>query len=538
MAAPSLSFTDITLAIDKRLFVGRVPPGTTDQELSEVFSIYGILKECQVKPVPGTAPGSHHIGFVAYESWSAAHRALMETDGRQKLRGHESGKASLVVSFAEKTQNVGRGGGAAYAKGLDVNRVFVGSLPADCVETELGDCFSIIGDIQEIKLLPPKRRFRCAYVTFATWGQAMDAVENFHLKPIRASAECMTVTLAEPPNNPRLGGRQSTTSAVIPPPITSPVTAVVPPAKRRRVDGVGQDMESDVELQQMLAAYSAAAVADGPRAPIDALHEQIMQHREAAQHAVQAPMASWPPTVGVWADKTAVGGWVEPQTEGSWNDRPAGGLRSEQPVRKANASGDRLFIGGLPHDIEEDELAALAGQVEFSLPSMSSELIECRVLAGRGCGYLRYATTMAAQEAMKALHMRHVTGWQQPLRVEWAAPPREKGTTDPLPVKKEKESEPIVGPTTQADVESRGLDPKRLFVGQISRDAHAGTVLRPIFEQYGAVHEWNYVESKGVLYITYPSFEEAQDAKLSLNGQVVPGASRGLNIHFSQLRRS
>merc|ERR1712048_712518 len=89
---------------------------------------------------------------------------------------------------------------------------------------------------------------------------------------------------------------------------------------------------------------------------------------------------------------------------------------------------------------------------------------------------------------------------------------------------------------SQEDVEANGLEPTRLFVGQIARDANVSSELRGIFEQHGPLQEFHFVHDKGVLYVSYATFEEAQSALQALSNLAVSGVSKGLNVRFSQRR--
>eukprot|EP00927_Polykrikos_kofoidii_P027266 TRINITY_DN24056_c0_g2_i1.p1 TRINITY_DN24056_c0_g2~~TRINITY_DN24056_c0_g2_i1.p1 ORF type:complete len:604 (-),score=92.71 TRINITY_DN24056_c0_g2_i1:273-2084(-) len=580
-ASPSLNYDDIKLAIDKRLFVGRIPPGTSEDELAIVFGLYGSLTECRI--VSGSGAGSNGIGFVGFETWASAYGALIDTDGKKQLSGHEGSRSTLVVSFAERTQEVGRGGGAAYAKGLEINRVFVGTLPEDTSEQELSSAFSVAGRIEMIKLLPAKQRLRCGYVTLGNWGEAMDAVERLHLSPLRSGSEPMTVTLAEPRNADRAwSGREpldvSSVSSRWPPYSAGggsgggyhgppSVSAAQPVVKRPRLDNLVPVM-SKGDLNTLLAAYIAAVASDSPQSACDAIHEQLMQQREllagggggakghSAAHAslrngyghgghgshdIHGSNAGHGRGHGNSGGHGLRPELAKPRSSfnsgntNSWNSQqPAGSAPADTGACSSPAEGEsvaaRLFVGGLPHDCNDEDLMSLVSQLSFTVSPENALLLECRVLTGRGCGYLRYSTVEAAEEAFAALQDRQVTGWQQPLRVQWATPKSDKATPQ------QSGTPESLCNATQAEVEAQGLDPTRLFVGQIARDVDAGVLLRPLFEDIGLLTDWRWVQDKGILYVGYTTFEEAQSALRSLGNLPVANVSRGLNVKFSQRR--
>eukprot|EP00420_Gonyaulax_spinifera_P006906 CAMPEP_0197934912 /NCGR_PEP_ID=MMETSP1439-20131203/112554_1 /TAXON_ID=66791 /ORGANISM="Gonyaulax spinifera, Strain CCMP409" /LENGTH=134 /DNA_ID=CAMNT_0043557829 /DNA_START=87 /DNA_END=488 /DNA_ORIENTATION=+ len=122
------SLEDIKACIEKRLFIGRLPAGVTEESVREVFGQFGALKECRVLAEKGVA-------FAGYDTWASAHRALLATDGQPCLSGCSG--LPISVSFAERTGSVGRGGGTQYAKGLEYSRVFVGGLPDAITDTDL-----------------------------------------------------------------------------------------------------------------------------------------------------------------------------------------------------------------------------------------------------------------------------------------------------------------------------------------------------------------------------------------------------------------
>lgn len=572
-AGASLDYADISSAIEKRLFIGKVPPGTTEDELRGAFMNFGPITECRV--VPDRNGANNGIGFIGYDTWGAAHRALLECDGKVQLRGHLGTPAAIVVSFAERTNVVGRGGGLAYAKGLEIARVFVGSLPEDAADAELIQIFGACGHVTGASLLPAKSRSRCAFVNFEVWGEAFDAVERLAGQPLREGGEPMTVVLAQPregasargpergrevgrggerfgdrygdrdrysdrDRGDRYGDRYSDRHGDR---YSDRYDRHEPDAKRRHMDGRGG---GGPDLTVLLAAYSAAVNSDSPRAACDILHEQLMQARDGST-SHRGPSRSTSMPAGGHGGSS--GGKFQVLGTASLAMGGGGGGVSHGGGGGGGARSDtaRLFVGGLPHDCVDDDLASLANQLTFDLPPQSCQILECRVLPGKGCGYLRYASWEAAEEAYAALQGRQVEGWTSVLRVQWATP---KGSEGPAQGGGRPDASSIAaimqhpqGPmdpicfATLAEVEAQGCEPTRLFVGQIARDAvDAGNVLKPAFESFGHLVEWRWVQEKGVLYAAYGSFQEAQAAMQGLCSRVIPGISKCLNVKFSMRR--
>lgn len=548
---PSLAIADINAAIEKRLFIGRIPAGTQEEEILSIYGAFGTIRDSRF--VPDRNGNSYGIAFVSYDNWAAPHRALMETDGKKQLRGHDGPRQTLVASFAERTGTVGRGGGAAYAKGLPISRLFVGSLPEDTTVSELMVRFCPFGSIEGTSLLPAKSRLRCGFVNFQIWGEALDAIERLDGEALREGGEPMSVMLAQPrdtglasPRSERTDlGRPSTGPAWTLSNISTPDAT-----KRRRMEAPA------VELASQLATYITAVQGSTPRVVCNALHEQLMDVRDKLK--VQSPVSpvAAPLELGesqahaVPHPASQVDEWRTSSGREEWSGLIGGCLTAagQRPSPAAtsgvlgagssNRDAARLFVGGLPHDCTDEDLASLAAQLTFVTSPEASHLLECRVLVGRGCGYLRYASWEAAEEAFVALQSRQVEGWPQVLRVQWASPrvPQpEMGTPCTQQCFNEVGLDGLCF-ATRAEIEAHGLEPTRLFIGQIAREADVTTYLRPLFEAYGELQEFRWLHEKGILYITYQTVEEAQAAMQALSNFSMPGITKGLNVRFSQRR--
>lgn len=239
----------------------------------------------------------------------------------------------------------------------------------------------------------------------------------------------------------------------------------------------------------------------------------------------------------------------------------------------------RLFVGALPLECNDQELHALVSQVDFShlgLTHERTQLLECRALPGRGCGYIRFSSWEAATEALAVLNGRAVTGWPQPLRVKWAVPKSgnnsggdDSSAAGPAPLdSRAKALRSLLGPhkakdfmrrhqvgspaslaqhavapqpnlsSEESSLRAQGMDPLRLFVGQLTRDLVDPEQIRSLFESFGEVKHVRFLQDKGVAYVSFNDFASARMAMESLHHANVPGISRdlGLNIAFSKIR--
>lgn len=251
------------------------------------------------------------------------------------------------------------------------------------------------------------------------------------------------------------------------------------------------------------------------------------------------------------------------------------------------ATDNRLFLSCLPPECNDEELRSLVEQISPELKTQS-ELLECRVIPHKGCGYLRWAKWQTTEEAIEALEERQVTGWTKALRAKWATPkehgkgsggagsgystsyqpaikdaPRSRAASrgddsESPPWKKRRRGRspscrsrsPSSGsgsirsarrspqPRERSRSHDRtevGADSTRLFIGMLQRHVGLDKVKRA-FEDFGEIEDARYIEDKGVAYITYASPAAARKAIDEMADRDVPGLSRGgaLNVQLAK----
>lgn len=421
---PTPSFHEVQELIEKRLFVAKVPPGTEEGELREAFGEFGELTECKVVQGRG-------CGFVGFRTWGEAHRALLKTDMKLSLSRHNNGQV-VSVSFADRTQGRGRHAGAYLAKGLDNCRVFVDRLPKDVSVSDVYDLFRPIGRVQTANLLPSKGHRRGGFVTFGCWGEALDAVELMggHMYPNKDGEE-LYVALDDEAGQSN-GAVSLQAAAGAPAERRSSCSSSYGGAGRRRsrtLSRSGRDEGDNLArtLETLKDEYLAAL--EGGRRDIEctALHWELLRVRAALGDGL-GERATGRRRGGACGggEGSACKGRVGKASEG---DGKGGGVR---PVRgddeEDSPDAARLFIGGLPKECSSEELGALLDQVVKSFRTKDFEILECRALVGKGCGYIRFSSWDAATECLEALDDRAVAGWPHPLRAKWAV---KKSTDEP-----------------------------------------------------------------------------------------------------------
>eukprot|EP00929_Paragymnodinium_shiwhaense_P017467 TRINITY_DN12675_c0_g1_i1.p1 TRINITY_DN12675_c0_g1~~TRINITY_DN12675_c0_g1_i1.p1 ORF type:complete len:565 (+),score=133.66 TRINITY_DN12675_c0_g1_i1:82-1695(+) len=521
---------EVRSLIEKRLFVGRLPKTADEGELREVFGGFGQVVDIRLLPSKG-------IAFVTYNTWAAPHRAIISTDQQEVLENCRG--QGIAVNFAEQSKAAGRGGAGHLAKGLPFTQVSLRGLPRDLSEIEFRTTLETYGNVDECHL-EESRDGLDGVAKFSLWGEALDCVEEldgqFFPGDSRSSRKVSVQFVSQRASRQggydrvrerdRFDGRDRRDDRSRPYESSSSGRPVLAAHKAPQVDAT---------LDALKIAYMTALDTDGSAALCTELHEKIM--RQSGKRG------------GGGARGGMGGGRGTPELQGI-----------AKPAVMDDRDAGRLFVGGLPNECTDDELKALVSQLSFSVPPRDCEILECRVLTGKGCGYLRFSSWQAAQEAIDNLNDRAVDGWPLPLRVRWATPKGGGGggppggggggggggatenvsralqdifdelgdsvSTDNLP-----------GGGDEFEISNMGLDPRRLFVGQLSRDVRDKAILHALFEPFGEIEHIKWLQDKGVCYVQYRDFTPAATAVATLDRRVMQNITTkdGLNIKFSKI---
>lgn len=407
-----VTIEEVKAHVEKRLFVGRLQPGVNEQELQMFFSNFGDVTELRLV-------ADKSIAFVGFTAWAATHRALLASDQQPALPSCAG--QPMSVNFAERSGGRNRGGDThKYAKGMSNSRIFVGDLPSNVTDDDVRRLFEPYGVVEGANLIPGKAQItrRCAFVNFSLWGEALDAIEGLDGQQYPGAdgvEQTLKVKLATP-RDPGAGGGSAGGGSSKGSSRSSPYGGAsnFQPNPSMITQGFSQ------ELEALKVAYITAIDTNAADEVCSELHKKILAVRMrpvgAPTVAVQRPsfgraVSSTPFSSGL------LGGAVSNIALGS-NPSPAALATGAIPCEDRDAA--RLFVGGLPYECTEEELRALIVQIPLIMPPDQGQLIECRVLSGRGCGYVRFSSWDAAAEILKALDQRAVTGWQKPLNVKWA----------------------------------------------------------------------------------------------------------------------
>mmetsp|Transcript_18075 Transcript_18075/g.46922 ORF Transcript_18075/g.46922 Transcript_18075/m.46922 type:complete len:384 (-) Transcript_18075:21-1172(-) len=156
----------------KKIFVGSLPDGITENTLREEFSKYGQITDLFLKT---GCDSNKHWAFITFSSTEAAETAKTSTDRLLKFEGCDS---TVEVMLARNQGMNGRDpikpGSGTTVEGP--SKIFVGSLPDSINETVLRAEFSKYGQILDVFLKTGcESHKQWAFIVFATNSQAQAA---------------------------------------------------------------------------------------------------------------------------------------------------------------------------------------------------------------------------------------------------------------------------------------------------------------------------------------------------------------------------
>lgn len=126
---------------------------------------------CHRKDGTSGTQGARRSAIVKFNSWSDAETCMEAVESQLKLRrGSAMHGGSIVVRYARPRT------GVPGSAGISPRRLFLGQLPKRISEVEIERTFSAYGDVEEVNMLFERGNSSsgCAFVQFSTW-KACDA---------------------------------------------------------------------------------------------------------------------------------------------------------------------------------------------------------------------------------------------------------------------------------------------------------------------------------------------------------------------------
>eukprot|EP00927_Polykrikos_kofoidii_P069314 TRINITY_DN64731_c0_g1_i1.p1 TRINITY_DN64731_c0_g1~~TRINITY_DN64731_c0_g1_i1.p1 ORF type:complete len:284 (+),score=36.39 TRINITY_DN64731_c0_g1_i1:158-1009(+) len=152
-----------------KLFLGGVPPGTTEDDIRNYFDRFGNIVDAVVIRERG-------FGFVTFDDESSA-RAVM---GEHHVLNGQS--ISVKEAVGKGCCGKGAGGSAGMGKGgptegPPTNKIFIGGLPQDCSEEKVSAYFELYGTIVDCVVMKDRNTGRARGFGFVQYDSP-DSVEK------------------------------------------------------------------------------------------------------------------------------------------------------------------------------------------------------------------------------------------------------------------------------------------------------------------------------------------------------------------------
>ncbi|XP_008589425.1 PREDICTED: RNA-binding protein 28 [Galeopterus variegatus] len=175
------------------LFVGRLPPSARSEQLEELFSQVGPVKQCFVVTEKGSK-ACRGFGYVTFSMLEDAQRALKEittfegckinvTVAKKKLRNKSKEKGKNENSESPKKELKPKKAKVADKKA----RVIIRNLSFKCSEDDLKTIFAQFGTVLEVNIprKPDGKMRGFAFVQFKNLLEAGKALKGMNMKEIK-----------------------------------------------------------------------------------------------------------------------------------------------------------------------------------------------------------------------------------------------------------------------------------------------------------------------------------------------------------------
>lgn len=105
---------------ERKLFVGKLPPDVTEDEIRLIFNTYGRTTDVHLMDASKQQPGQGRVAFVSYDSRTCAQTAMQVLNGVYRFR--EDARDPINVSVAKPRNGGGRGKASSRSRERERSR--------------------------------------------------------------------------------------------------------------------------------------------------------------------------------------------------------------------------------------------------------------------------------------------------------------------------------------------------------------------------------------------------------------------------------
>ena len=176
--------------MSKKVFVGKLPMGTTDDMLTEIASPFS---PTSVRVLMKPDKHGNFCGFVTFETITFAESFIQALNGQVAFHNGDP----LNVKFAD---------------GKSRKKIFLGGLAQGTTDADLRALCEPFGTVLGVNILQKNNCVPCGFVSFETLEQAELCINTLHDQPNRDGTKNYVVRMADPNKAP---GKDRVNEAVL-----------------------------------------------------------------------------------------------------------------------------------------------------------------------------------------------------------------------------------------------------------------------------------------------------------------------------------
>lgn len=397
-----LAYAFLGLMAGLTLFVGRLPPSARSEQLEELFSQVGPVKQCFVVTEKGSK-ACRGFGYVTFSMLEDVQRALKEittfegrkinvTVAKKKLRNKSKEKGKTENSESPKKELKPKKAKVADKKA----RLIIRNLSFKCSEDDLKTVFSQFGTILEVNIprKPDGKMRGFAFVQFKNLLEAGKALKGMNMKEIKGRTVAVDWAVAKD----KYKNTQSTSV----------------PGEEKRPEPEHQELgqengreEEDMEEEENGSDYDDDEEDEEEEDKGSKLPKPVQIHKRAVKKPAPAESSDEEHSDddGDLEERDSIDGGEDlAQSDTSSEEQEEEEVSKKKRKKRKLPSdvneGKTVFIRNLSFDSEEEDLGELLQQ--FGDLKYVRIVLHPDTEHSKGCAFAQFMTQEAAQKCLEA----------------------------------------------------------------------------------------------------------------------------------------
>ncbi|XP_010830067.1 PREDICTED: RNA-binding protein 28 [Bison bison bison] len=384
------------------LFVGRLPPSARSEQLEELFSQVGPVKQCFVVTEKGSK-ACRGFGYVTFSMVEDVQRALKEittfegckinvTIAKKKLRNKSKEKGKTENSESPEKELKPKKAKVADKKA----RLIIRNLSFKCSEDDLKTVFSQFGTILEVNIprKPDGKMRGFAFVQFKNLLEAGKALKGMNMKEIKGRTVAVDWAVAK-------DKYKSTQSASV------PGEEKRPEPEHQELDQENGREEEDMEEGENESDYDDDEEEEEEEDKESKLPKPVQIHKRAVKRPAPAESSDEEHSdddSDLEERDSIDGGEDLAQSDTSSEEQEEEEVSKKKRKKRKLPSdvneGKTVFIRNLSFDSEEEDLGELLQQ--FGDLKYVRIVLHPDTEHSKGCAFAQFMTQEAAQKCLEA----------------------------------------------------------------------------------------------------------------------------------------